>query len=108
MLDIPNMPARSLPRLLVFEGTHGPGTLGLELLLQGEDGDFLSDIISRLPVAADSFQVLIEVSDLESTTHGFHRFTRITGVEVQPLDIDKSTYKSANGEAVRRLDALDE
>jgi hypothetical protein len=61
MLEIPNMPQHSLPRMLVFEGTHGPGTLGCELLLRNDGLDVLTKI-SRTVGKYDSYQVLIEMA----------------------------------------------
>lgn len=101
-VDIPNMPRHSWPTMLVIDGTHGPGTRGIELLL-GDDGpDILEDIAHNL-AGADSYQILLVLSGLVGAGGGLQRFKQVERVEVQPLHIDRATYRAAHDYAQRRL-----
>jgi hypothetical protein len=101
------------PHLLVIEGNHGLGTRAVELLLQKQGLQALSDASSALR-GSHAFQVLFRVEHLEltgttsadGTPLAYHRFRTINLEEPQDLDhIGTDTYKRAHDRAWKKLDS---
>lgn len=84
------------PHLLVFEGSNGCGTRGAELLKSPAGLKALEDTKGKIG-AANEFQALFRLTDIELTPAKFHRFNTIELVDAEPLDtIDAKTYREAH------------
>ena len=94
----------SWPSLLIFSGTHAPGTRAAELLVEDVGLEILESI-SKECRSARAFQVLCRVRRLELDSNGMHRFSRIELFDVHPLNIDRQTYRLAHDYATRALSA---
>jgi hypothetical protein len=92
------------PYILVFEGTHGVGTRGVELLLTVKGLDVLDKLRISLN-GANSFQAMFWMGDVMRTLGGFHKPNSIKLLDSVPMDLPDSVYLRAHTYAMGRFSA---
>jgi hypothetical protein len=98
------LPPEKWPALIVFEGNHGPGTRGLELLLTEPKAATLTKL--RMIVQDELFfQIVLRLGEFKKAANlGYHQFTVIDQiVDFVPLRFDVSVYVAAHERAAKRL-----
>jgi hypothetical protein len=93
------------PSIVLIEGNNGIGTRGFELLSNSNYRPVLKQVARDLNGARE-YQLLFELTEIESTKRGamtYDAFTGMTSEAVEPLNIEISRYKRARDYTLERL-----
>lgn len=99
---VASSPPEDWPHLTVFEGNHGVGTRGVELLIAVEGLRPLELLSGRLE-GAPTFQAVFLLGDIQRAAGGFHKPYSIELLDAAPLRLKDSVYLAAHRYASRRL-----
>lgn len=96
-------PREDWPYLLVFEGNHGIGTRGVELLLTA-DGSRLLDKLQDSLKGVSAFQQMFRLGEIGRTPAEFHKFNSIELFgDVAPIEVQDATYLRAHEQGMERM-----
>jgi len=106
-LELVDLDPNMWPRLLVFEGSHGPGTRAVQLLLTSAGLAALTSAKSALG-QTEIFQLLFRTKDLDISEEGYHEYHSIELIDAISLEdsVDIDSYIRAHKYANERIHQL--